>query len=144
MELYERPNNLFVAKFIGSPAMNIIPATIAATGDTTRLTLEGGSVVSVPIATPDSENGKKAHFGVRPEDLNITTGDDYLFEGEVAIVESLGEVTLFYIEGLSADEPIIAKVPGTSPIQRGTKIRFTADQGKLHIFNADGRSYQAH
>jgi len=143
MELYKRPNNLFVAKFIGSPAMNIIPATVTGTGSATKLTLEGGSTVSVPIATPESEKGKKANFGVRPEDLTITSGEDYLFEGEVAIVESLGEVTLVYIEGLSADEPIIAKIPGNAAIERGSKIRFSADQEKLHLFNEAGRSYLA-
>src|SRR5262245_33895753 len=113
LELYERPANLFVAKFIGSPAMNVIPSTITEAGNTTTVTLTGGKSVTLDIATAASEKGKTASFGVRPEDLRVAgAGDDYLFEGEVSIVEALGEVTLLYIEGLVPGEPIIVKLPG--------------------------------
>ncbi|HEV7317634.1 MAG TPA: sn-glycerol-3-phosphate ABC transporter ATP-binding protein UgpC [Ensifer sp.] len=142
LELYERPANLFVARFIGSPAMNIIPSTITATGAQTTVKLTGGKSVTLDIPTDGSQNGKTASFGVRPEDLQTTTGEDFLFEGTVAIVEALGEVTLLYIEGLVDKEPIIAKIPGILPVHRGDKVRFTADKAKLHLFNADGRSYR--
>ena len=102
LELYEHPANLFVAQFIGSPAMNIIPATVTATGATTTVTLTGGKAVVLDIPTAASEQGKTASFGVRPEDLRVATDENYLFEGEVSIVEALGEVTLLYIEGLVA------------------------------------------
>ncbi|MEK1924079.1 MAG: ABC transporter ATP-binding protein, partial [Rhizobium giardinii] len=61
----------------------------------------------------------------------------------VAIIEALGEVTLLYIEGLVANEPIIAKIPGILDIKRGDKVRFTADKAKLHLFDASGKSYRA-
>ncbi|WP_242220370.1 ABC transporter ATP-binding protein [Shinella zoogloeoides] len=143
LELYERPANLFVARFIGSPAMNIIPAKITAAGETTALELTGGRTCGVGIATAASEIGKTASFGVRPEDLEITTGDDFLFEGTVSIVEALGEVTLLYIDGLVQGEPIIAKIPGILNVKRGEKVRFTADRTKLHLFDAAGKSYRA-
>ncbi|MGA1800713.1 ABC transporter ATP-binding protein [Rhizobium sp. HT1-10] len=142
LELYERPANLFVAKFIGSPAMNIIPATIAEAGAQTVVTLTGGKSVTLDIATPASEKGATASFGVRPEDLRLAEGNDYLFEGEVAIVEALGEVTLLYIEGLVDGEPIVAKLPGIAPIERGQKMRFVADRDKLHLFDSGGRTYR--
>ncbi|APO73591.1 alpha-glucoside ABC transporter ATP-binding protein AglK [Rhizobium etli 8C-3] len=143
LELYERPANLFVAKFIGSPAMNIIPSTISKAGPTTTITLKGGRSVTLDIATPVSENGKTASFGVRPEDLQIANGDDYIFEGEVSIVEALGEVTLLYIEGLVPGEPIIAKLPGITDIRKGQKMRFAADRSKLHLFDAEGHTYRS-
>ncbi|KRD64443.1 sn-glycerol-3-phosphate ABC transporter ATP-binding protein UgpC [Ensifer sp. Root278] len=143
LELYERPANLFVARFIGSPAMNIIPSAITATGAQTTVKLTGGKSVTLDIATDASQNGKTASFGVRPEDLQVSAGEDFLFEGTVAIVEALGEVTLLYIEGLVDKEPIIAKIPGILPVHRGDKVRFTADKAKLHLFDADGRSYRA-
>ena len=143
LELYERPANLFVARFIGSPAMNVIPAKITAAGETTALELTGGRVCDVGIAMAASEVGKTASFGVRPEDLAITTGDDFLFEGTVSIVEALGEVTLLYIDGLVPGEPIIAKIPGILPVKRGDKVRLTADRAKLHLFDAAGKSYRA-
>ncbi|MDO6124447.1 ABC transporter ATP-binding protein, partial [Shinella curvata] len=52
------------------------------------------------------------------------------------------EVTLLYIDGLVANEPIIAKIPGILDIKRGEKVRFTADKTKLYLFNAAGQSYR--
>jgi alpha-glucoside transport system ATP-binding protein len=142
LELYERPANLFVAQFIGSPAMNIIPVKIEETGEATRISLPGGGSVAVPIATATSEKGKKASFGVRPEDLTLTTGEEYLFEGTVDIVEALGEVTLLYLVDLTDDEPLIAKLPGIVDIKKGQKVRFAADSSKLHLFDGNGRTYR--
>ena len=142
MELYDRPKNLFVAQFIGSPAMNIIPGTIETTGASATLAFAGGKSVNTGIAVPDADKGKAASFGVRPEDLVATTGDDFLFEGTASIVEALGEVTLIYVDDLTEGEPIIAKMPGHQNVTRGDKLRFTADRAKLHLFDADGNSYR--
>ncbi|MGO8091543.1 ABC transporter ATP-binding protein [Rhizobium leguminosarum] len=142
LDLYERPANLFVAKFIGSPAMNIIPATVAGTGSQTTVTLTGGMSVMLDVATDASEMGKQASFGVRPEDLRVADGADYLFEGEVSIVEALGEVTLLYIEGLVPGEPIVVKLPGIYDVKKGQRMRFAADRQKLHLFDATGHTYR--
>ncbi|SMC84819.1 sn-glycerol-3-phosphate ABC transporter ATP-binding protein UgpC [Rhizobium sp. RU36D] len=141
LELYERPANLFVARFIGSPAMNIMPAKIVETGASTVISLKDGSRVSVPLAVDASENGKSASFGVRPEDLAISTGDDFLFEGTVEIVEALGEVTLLYVAGPVEEEPVVVKLPGIVDVKKGEKLRFAADRTKLHLFDAAGKSY---
>jgi alpha-glucoside transport system ATP-binding protein len=122
--------------------MNIIPAKITSTGAATTVTLEGGKSVTLDIPTPESDMGKDAKFGVRPEDLTIAEGEDFLFEGEVALTEALGEVTLYYIDGLVKGEPIIAKLPGKQPGRRGERVRFTADRSKLHLFDAAGLSYR--
>ena len=141
LELYERPANLFVARFIGSPAMNIIPAKIEQGGATTVITLAGGKSVTLDIATDTALAGEAASFGVRPEDLSLADeGEDYLFEGEIVIVEQLGEVTLLYIGGLVENEPIIAKIPGIADVQKGQKMRFTAPRRKLHLFDKTGLS----
>ncbi|UIK06124.1 ABC transporter ATP-binding protein [Neorhizobium galegae] len=142
LELYERPQNLFVARFIGSPAMNIIPATVTETGEMTTVALKGGKSVQLPAPTAASEKGKTASFGVRPEDLSIASGEDYLFEGQIGIIEALGEVTLLYIEGLADQEPIIAKIPGILQVKKGDTMRFSADLKKLHLFDAEGKAYR--
>jgi alpha-glucoside transport system ATP-binding protein len=129
MELYSRPANLFVAQFIGSPAMNIIPATIEEAGDSAAVSLAGGKLVNTGIAVPGSDKGKKASFGVRPEDLSISTGDDFLFEGTVSFVEHLGEVTLLYVEGLTEASRSSPSSPAIT-IDRGDKVRFQAEQGQ--------------
>jgi alpha-glucoside transport system ATP-binding protein len=142
LELYERPKNLFVAKFIGSPAMNILPATITSSGEETAISLKGGKAVRVLVSTNPSEVGKAASFGVRPEDLSIADGEDYLFEGRVSMVEALGEVTLLYLDGLDGSEPVIAKIPGILDVAKGHTMRFSADPRKLHLFDAEGKSYR--
>ncbi|MDQ1185101.1 MULTISPECIES: sn-glycerol-3-phosphate ABC transporter ATP-binding protein UgpC [Agrobacterium] len=142
LELYENPANLFVARFIGSPAMNIIAATVKNTGETTVLELAAGKTLSVPIPTAASEQGKQASFGVRPEDLFIATSDDYLFEGKVSIVEALGEVTLLYLEAPAGEEPIVVKIPGIAQVKKGETLRFSAPSEKLHLFDALGKTYR--
>ncbi len=142
LELYENPANLFVARFIGSPAMNIIPAEITASGARTSIELVGGKTLSVDIATNESEKGKSASFGVRPEDLAVATGDEYLFEGKVSIVEALGEVTLLYLEAPDGQEPIIVKIPGIAEVKKGQLLRFSAPSQKLHLFDGEGRTYR--
>ncbi|QAA96733.1 ABC transporter ATP-binding protein [Agrobacterium tumefaciens] len=142
LELYESPVNTFVARFIGSPAMNIIAGKIVGTGERTSIELAGGKTLAVNVPTPATERGKSASFGVRPEDLSIVTGDDYLFEGKVSIVEALGEVTLLYLEAPKGQEPIIVKAPGIVSVAKGQTLRFAAPQEKLHLFNAEGKTYR--
>lgn len=142
LELYERPANLFVARFIGSPAMNIMPVTVIGTGDATRIKLKDGSEVTVDVSTSASDQGKAASFGVRPEDLAIATGDEFLFEGVVDIVEALGEVTLLYVNGPVEEEPVVVKLPGIVDVKKGQTLRFSADKTKLHLFDADGQTYR--
>lgn len=101
--------------------MNIIPATIAAAGSQTTVTLTGGMSVTLDVATDASEAGKQASFGVRPEDLRIADGADYVFEGEVSIVEALGEVTLLYIEGLVPGERSSSSCPASTTSTRARR-----------------------
>jgi alpha-glucoside transport system ATP-binding protein len=139
LDLYERPANLFVAKFIGSPAMNILPAKIVGTGAKTTISLAQDGQVTLDIATPESAKDTSVHFGVRPEDLTVATADKFLIEGKISIVEALGEVTLLYIDAASGGEPLIVKLPGTQAFKRGGTVRLTADPAKLHLFDANGK-----
>ncbi|HEY5817909.1 MAG TPA: sn-glycerol-3-phosphate ABC transporter ATP-binding protein UgpC [Mesorhizobium sp.] len=143
MELYRRPGNLFVAQFIGSPAMNILPATVNATGKTTEITV-GVNKVSVPIGTPSSAQGSTISFGVRPEDLRLAKGKDHIFEGTIDYIEQLGEVQLVYVDIGRTDQPLTAKLPGNATIKRGDVLRLDADGGDLHIFDGNGSSFVAH
>ncbi|PZV36638.1 ABC transporter ATP-binding protein [Mesorhizobium kowhaii] len=140
MDLYKRPGNLFVAQFIGSPAMNIVPARIETAGATTAISHIGGNKVNVPLPTPASAKGAAVSFGVRPEDLFIVTGSDFLFEGKVDFVEQLGEVQLVYVDIGRADLPLVTKLPGNLEVKRGATVRLNANPGDLHIFDADGCS----
>jgi multiple sugar transport system ATP-binding protein/alpha-glucoside transport system ATP-binding protein len=141
MELYRHPGNLFVAQFIGSPAMNIVPATIEQAGPATMVSIAGHGGVTVPVATPADAQGADISFGVRPEDLAVTSGGTFLFEGTVDFVEQLGEVQLVYVELGRDGVPLVAKMPGGAEIKRRSTIRLIAAPEDLHIFGADGRAF---
>ena len=143
MELYRHPGNLFVAKFIGSPAMNILPGTVERSGASTAVRLPGGAVAHVPIATPQDAQGSEISFGVRPEDLRVagSGGGETLFEGRIDYIEQLGEVQLLYIDIGRKEEPLVAKLPGNAEVKRGQPIRLTADAGDLHIFDGSGLTF---
>ena len=141
IELYERPANLFVAQFIGSPAMNIVTATVETAGAKTKVKLAGGGAATVPIKSDKEQKGAKVHLGFRPEDMTVASGKDALVEGVITLVEALGEVTNLYVEVAGSDDPIVAKVPGTYDVKRGDRIALNADAEKMHLFNEEGRSF---
>ncbi|WP_293575118.1 sn-glycerol-3-phosphate ABC transporter ATP-binding protein UgpC [Phaeobacter sp.] len=135
LELYERPENEFVAQFIGSPAMNLIAGTVTATGARTTVRLDSGEEVVADIPTTDADQGLTVNVGVRPEDL-VAAGDAAaLIDSQVDIVEALGEVTVLYIRSATGKDPLIAKLPGIHEGLRGKPIRLTADPAKLHLFH---------
>jgi alpha-glucoside transport system ATP-binding protein len=138
LELYERPENEFVAQFIGSPAMNLIPGEIVDTGDVTTVRLEGGGMARSHVATQAADKGLKVNVGVRPEDMVPTEGDA-LYSAKVEITEALGEVTQLYFERGSRENPVIAKLAGIHPQLRHQVVKLTADPKKVHLF-ANGRS----
>jgi ABC-type sugar transport system ATPase subunit len=142
MELYKHPGNLFVAQFIGSPAMNILPAKLEKAGASTVVSV-GNARVNVPIATPASAAGTSISFGVRPEDLRVARGDNVLFEGKVDYIEQLGEVQLVYIDIGREGAPLTAKLPGNAEVKRGQTIKLDADPGDLHIFDTNGSSFRS-
>ncbi len=139
LELYERPENEFVAQFIGSPAMNILSGEITGTGAVTTVTLDGGGTAKSTVPTQAADKGLKVNVGVRPEDLISTTGKDYIFEGQVKFTEALGEVTLLYFDEVAGNTSVIGKLPGIHAGLRGTSVRMIADPSKVQIFH-EGQS----
>ena len=140
LELYERPENEFVAQFIGSPSMNLLPGEITGTGETTTVSLLGGGTVTSAVPTQAADQGMKVNVGIRPEDFVLAdAGATSAFEGRVNITEALGEVTLLYFDKVGEADPVIAKLPGIHRDVRGSEVRLTADPAKVQIFH-EGRS----
>jgi alpha-glucoside transport system ATP-binding protein len=139
LELYERPENEFVAQFIGSPAMNLLPGEIVATGAQTTVKLDGGGIAVSAVPTQDADKGLRVNIGVRPEDMVPADGDNVIYSGVVGITEALGEVTLLYYVSEGGAEPVIAKLPGIHKDVRGTEVAMTAAPDKVQIFH-DGKS----
>lgn len=132
-ELYRNPANVFVAEFIGSPAMNLLTVPVA-----------DHRIALGPWSTPvprgiDSATGELV-IGIRPEHLRIgATG----VEMEVDLVEELGADAYLYgrISGDDNvfDHQIVARTDGQDPPQRGARIRLEPQPGHVHFFGLDGR-----
>ncbi len=138
LTLYEKPENEFVAQFIGSPAMNLMPGEVVGTGAETVIKLANGGQARATITTVEADLGMKVNLGVRPEDLVVTTGQP-LFSGKVEISEALGEVTLLYFQKQGGRAQVVAKLPGIHAGLRHQTVHLAANPAKIHLFHA-GRS----
>ena len=141
LELYERPENEFVAQFIGSPSMNILSGEITGTGKMTTVSLDCGGTAKSAVPTQAADKGLKVNIGVRPEDLVTTTGKDYIFEGKVKFTEALGEVTLLHFDMVGDNANVIGKLPGIHKDLRGTNVRMSADPAKVQVFHSGQSLY---
>jgi alpha-glucoside transport system ATP-binding protein len=142
LTLYEKPQNEFVAQFIGSPSMNILPGVVTDTGATTTIKLDNGGIARSTVPTQSADKGLKVRIGVRPEDLIETggeAGNDAIFTGEVEITEALGEVTLLYFKKQGDGPAMVGKLPGIRPELRRQTVSLTAHPQKVHVF-ANGTS----
>jgi alpha-glucoside transport system ATP-binding protein len=134
LELYQRPQNEFVAQFIGSPAMNLFQGKITGTGEETTVTLDDGGKAKSTIPTRSEDMGRTVNIGVRPEDFVMADGDS-IFTRAVEITEALGEVTLLYFESETHDgSGVVAKLPGIHKNLRGKNASVTAAPEKVHLF----------
>ena len=135
LELYERPENEFVAQFIGSPAMNLLPGEIVETGAQTKVKMDSGLFAVSACPTTEADKGKKVNVGVRPEDMVATDGDSGLFEGVVDFTEALGEVTILYFHAEEGQPAVLAKMAGIHPDLRGQSVKVTAAPEKVQLFH---------
>jgi len=156
--LYDRPANLFVASFIGSPAMNLYEAAVGPGATSLQL---GSQILAlddrVRIAHPGLVRyaGRKVVVGLRPEDLpsagSLQTGT--ILEGDVDLVEALGNELLVHFsidaervrgegvqaedEGLALRGEGIARVDPRSAIKAGSRVQFALKVDRLHFFDAE-------
>jgi multiple sugar transport system ATP-binding protein len=126
-EVYHSPANTFVASFIGSPAMNMIPATIV----DGQIHIEGGSIIEFKTSISGE---RKVTLGIRPEDLEPTDGPA-LIRGSVNVREPLGHETLIHVGTVHGD--IIAKADGRTPPELGGCVNLRAQAQNIHIFDPE-------
>ncbi|WP_347041605.1 ABC transporter ATP-binding protein [Brachybacterium nesterenkovii] len=130
--MYDHPDNVFVAGFIGSPAMNLIEQKLSAEG-----VQFGGAVLPVDRTTLSDTNESAVTVGVRPEDLELVEGEDGLAV-EVDVVEELGADAYVYGRLAGSDpsaKPVIARVDGRRPPMKGETVHFRPKQGHVHLFD---------
>ncbi len=130
-EVYRSPASMFVARFIGSPSMNMIPGRVEAG----EIRLDGLPALPQP---GDLESGARAVFlGVRPDDLKVVSdrpAGAFTIEARVEVIEPLGPDTLVYAQ--AGGRELIAKADSKVTLHRGDVVTLVADSGALHVFDA--------
>jgi multiple sugar transport system ATP-binding protein len=140
LDLYNRPNNLFVATFIGSPKMNVVDATVAAvSGASMELSLPGGRALSLPFGGNAIKVGQKLSLGIRPEHIDVV--DDGELEMAVDLAEQLGGETYFYATGKDLPQFTIREA-GQAKHVRGDTVRIRPRRDCVHLFAESGEAVQ--
>ncbi|QJR14543.1 sn-glycerol-3-phosphate import ATP-binding protein UgpC [Usitatibacter palustris] len=136
IEVYDKPASLFVATFIGSPSMNLLPGKRV--GD--ELDIGGG--VRLPIPADQRANaGELVTAGIRPEHL-VAAGPGPQFKLTVETIEALGADSM--IHGLVGDSALVARVDGHETPEPGAALTFSVMPGKIHFFDtASGKRLAA-
>ena len=141
--LYDKPCNVFVAGFIGSPQMNFINATVSKKGGEYTLDFDK---YQVPVPAEKCSNGqldpyvgKEVIFGIRPEHTHDEPEEiakaKMLFDAKVDVTELMGAEIFLYVN--IGGVPITARVEPTSTAQPGDTIEIAFNLDKLHIFDKD-------
>jgi multiple sugar transport system ATP-binding protein len=144
LQLYERPANLFVAGFLGSPRMNFLEAgLVGERGAIATVRLAGGALAEVAADAGSTAVGARVTLGVRPEHLRLLTAEgrdaSEGIPGTVGLVEYLGDVILAYVQVDGAAELVAVKCSGGQPVPaRGARVLLAFDPAQAYLFGADG------
>jgi multiple sugar transport system ATP-binding protein len=132
LELYDRPVNLFVAQFIGSPAMNVIEGTVRRANGAAYVEAEGG--VRWPLGTAAGTDGQQVVYGIRPEHLTLAgAGAAGAVTGEIIVVEPTGAETELLVQ--TGDAQIVLVTHGRPVVNPGDKIALAVDPAMMHVFD---------
>jgi multiple sugar transport system ATP-binding protein len=131
--LYDHPNNIFVAGFIGSPAMNLVWGTVVDGG-----ILVGGATLTIPAdVTADikAKGLKEVRIGFRPEDLNIAEG----MAVNVEFVEILGVDAYVHgqVETSHGSQKVVVRADGRRPPKVGDVIHVAVNDNHIHVFDPE-------
>jgi len=137
MEVYQKPNNIFVAGFLGSPTMNFIECHIRAEGETALLEAENfcWSLDNHRAAKALSQTGRKAVFGVRPEDVKIhfDRPERCAASCQVEVMEHMGSVNYVYLT--TGAQRIVVSTESAIHVQAGDAVYVSFDNNRVHLFD---------
>ncbi len=140
LELYERPENIFVAGFIGSPRMNFIPAElVSADAAEAIVRLPTGESVRCSVDARVAAAGQALTLGVRPEHLQLDRRDN-LINLNVTFVESLGSSTQAYCSMPGVEEEITCTLGGQSKVRGGQMLALGVAPGDCQLFDSGGKA----
>ncbi|GAA2459262.1 ABC transporter ATP-binding protein [Actinomadura vinacea] len=130
-EIYDAPATLFVADFVGEPAINLLPGTVTPGG--VRLS----DAVTVALSRPPLEPGRSVVLGVRPEDVRPVGEDDADMRGTVVVYEPLLEMGLATVRLDGVAEPLTVQTDPDLRLDRDQTVHLRFDRDRCHLFDAD-------
>jgi multiple sugar transport system ATP-binding protein len=143
MEIYARPANAFVARFVGSPAMTLAPGTIVArVGRHATVRLGCGAEVETRVLRDGLADGAPVELGLRSEYVAVTAPAAGTTDAETILVERLGDRTLVYAR-LDDGLEITAQDQGNSMVRIGDRVGLRIDGAVAHVFGPDGAGRHA-
>jgi multiple sugar transport system ATP-binding protein len=131
LQLYDRPANLFVAGFIGSPAMNFLPGTLRRQADNTRVELADGTLLQAPPRVAGND-GQKVIFGTRPEHLTLVGSEG--IRSEVVVIEPTGADTFVACRHHGSELSVVFRE--RHDFAPGSTIHLQPDLQRAHVFDA--------
>jgi multiple sugar transport system ATP-binding protein len=142
MDVYARPVNAFVARFVGSPAMTLAPAVMLPGGPFARVRLGDGAEVDTRVLRDGLQDDTPVQLGLRPEHVGVVQPGAGDADAEAVLVERLGDRTLVYAQ-LSDGLEVTAQAGGGSRIRMGDRIGLKIDGAAAHLFGPDGAGRHA-
>ncbi len=140
-EVYARPANAFVARFVGSPPMAMLPGVIAgAEGGRVQVRLAEGMMLATAVPAGGLVAGTEIEVGLRPEHVRLAAPGTSGAAAEVELVERLGDRTFIYAR-LAGGAEIIALEPGFGTVRPGDAAALVIDGEAAHIFTAGGAAH---
>ena len=141
LNLYNHPDNLFVAGFIGSPGMNFIEAEMVS-GSPAEATvrLNDGALIRCAVAAPNAKAGDKVTLGIRPEHITRTPGVNRLV-AQVTFVESLGSVTYAYCAFDGVQEDLTCELNGVVQVADGDRLELGVEPDRCYLFDTAGKAF---
>ena len=137
MEIYQRPRTRFVAEFVGSPRINMLPAIIRpGEGGMARAEVIGGQTVETRVPFAEAL-GEGVMLGIRPEHVRVADPETASLVGQAEVVERLGERTLVHV-ALGEGVQVVAEDLGTSQVRMGDRVGLRLQSEAAHLFDADG------
>ena len=138
-ELYNNPNSRFVAEFIGSPKMNVLPCAekagqIVFAGQAANSDQKGGTFSAESLSSP---SGAVASLGIRPENIALCDADAGQINGSVAVCEYLGSEQFAYID-CGFDEMVTVRVAPDEAVPVDSVVGLSFDREKLYTFDGNG------
>jgi multiple sugar transport system ATP-binding protein len=146
LDLYDHPDNLFVAGFIGSPKMNFLAATITSADASGALVqLETGAQIRCEVDAARAKPGDKVTLGVRPEHFESGSGQAVnVIATTVTFVESLGSTTHAYCDYPGAAETLVCELDGATRLKNGAALSLAFPPARAYLFDADGKAFRRH